>query len=139
MGVRETIQYLYPRLWAVHDLELPVEGEGDLEFSAAPDTGVPSLASRMDELSLSHSTDTNGAAPKMDGAQLQSHPQRIPLPPIMRLTHEWMEAGGLYLIDNEESTILWIGSMISRELLKGVFGAGVDEAGMVDGGMVSLL
>lgn len=134
MGIRETIQYLYPRLWAVHDLELP---EGDLD--SAPDTEVPSLASRMDELSLSHGTDPNGAASKMDGAQLQFHPQRIPLPPIMRLTHEWMEAGGLYLIDNEESMILWIGSMISRELLKRVFGDGVDEVGMVDGGIVSLL
>lgn len=50
-----------------------------------------------------------------------------------------MEAGGLYLIDNEESMILWIGSMISRELLKRVFGDGVDEVGMVDGGIVSLL
>lgn len=76
MGIRETIQYLYPRLWAVHDLELP---EGDLD--SAPDTEVPSLASRMDELSLSHGTDPNGAASTMDGAQLQFHPQRIPLPP----------------------------------------------------------
>lgn len=57
MGIRETIQYLYPRLWAVHDLELP---EGDLD--SAPDIEVPSLASRMDELSLSHGTDPNGAA-----------------------------------------------------------------------------
>ncbi|KAI6019871.1 hypothetical protein F5J12DRAFT_968057 [Pisolithus orientalis] len=79
MGVRSTMQHLYPRLLALHDLE---------ETIALPN-------------------DTTG---------------RIAFPSLMGNSHMYMEARGVYLIDNEEYMIFWVGSGVSRQVLDELFG-----------------
>ncbi|KAJ7269654.1 sec24-related protein [Mycena rebaudengoi] len=47
---------------------------------------------------------------------------RLQLPDIMRDSHLYMEAHGVYLIDNGEATILWVGGSASPQLLLDLFG-----------------
>ncbi|KAE9407860.1 hypothetical protein BT96DRAFT_1013773 [Gymnopus androsaceus JB14] len=74
--------------------------------------------------------------PPASGSGVHKLPKQR-LPPIMRLTHEWMEARGMYLIDNGESTILWIGSEVEEGLVREVFGSGEELMGL-DPGMPTL-
>lgn len=55
---------------------------------------------------------------------------RIRLPSLMRDSYIFMESYGIYLIDNEEMMVLWIGSDASPRLLKDLFD--VDEFMQVD-------
>ncbi|KAJ6487756.1 sec24-related protein [Mycena sanguinolenta] len=47
---------------------------------------------------------------------------RIVLPDIMRDSHLYMEAHGVYLIDNGEAMVMWIGGSVSPQVLLDLFG-----------------
>ncbi|EIW78679.1 hypothetical protein CONPUDRAFT_108653 [Coniophora puteana RWD-64-598 SS2] len=90
-SVRSTMQHLYPRVLALHDLD---------DVIALPDPD-----------------------PARGGAVSG-------WPALMRAGHEWMEAGGVYLADNEKTMIFWIGSSVSPQVMHDLFG--VDEPMAVD-------
>ncbi|KAH8829288.1 Sec23/Sec24 trunk domain-containing protein [Flagelloscypha sp. PMI_526] len=55
---------------------------------------------------------------------------RFQVPSPLRCSHYFMTADGIYLIDNEEATMLWIGVTVSPQLLLDLFG--VDDIHKID-------
>ncbi|KAI0764559.1 sec24-like protein [Trametes elegans] len=55
---------------------------------------------------------------------------KIDLPSLMRDSHMFMESHGVYLIDNEDVMILWIGGSVSPQVLKDLLDA--DDIMQVD-------
>ncbi|TFY60009.1 hypothetical protein EVG20_g7584 [Dentipellis fragilis] len=58
----------------------------------------------------------------------------IEMPSLMRDSYVFMEAGGIYLADNEELQVLWIGQSTSPQLLRDLFA--VDDTADIDPYMV---
>ncbi|KAI0051352.1 protein transporter SEC24 [Auriscalpium vulgare] len=54
----------------------------------------------------------------------------IEMPSLMRGSYVFMEAAGLYLMDNEDMQVLWVGQSVSPQILRDVFG--VDDVADLD-------
>ncbi|KDR79957.1 hypothetical protein GALMADRAFT_242124 [Galerina marginata CBS 339.88] len=83
-----------------------------------------------------HDLDDTIALPQMVANPDGTTSERILMPSCMRNSYFFMEAGGIYLIDNEESMIFWIGSGASPQLLTDLFG--VDDINAIDHKMHAL-
>ncbi|KAH8116706.1 hypothetical protein DFH11DRAFT_1724673 [Phellopilus nigrolimitatus] len=66
-----------------------------------------------------HDLSDDIALPRQDG---EASPTGLPLPSLMRDTFTGMHADGVYLIDNEELVVLWVGSSVSPQILFDLFG-----------------
>lgn len=69
-----------------------------------------------------HDLDDKVALPQQEQQEDGSFVTRISYPCCTRDSHFFMESGGIYLIDNEEVMIFWIGSSVSPKLLQDLFG-----------------
>ncbi|CAA7264273.1 unnamed protein product [Cyclocybe aegerita] len=69
-----------------------------------------------------HDLDESIALPQLvenaDGVKVE----RVIAPSCMRDSYFFMQASGVYLIDNEETVIFWVGSSVSPQLLQDLFG-----------------
>ncbi|KAF9442321.1 beta-sandwich domain of Sec23/24 [Macrolepiota fuliginosa MF-IS2] len=95
---RDLIHSMYPRLLALHDLDEQV-ALPQIYTVDTPDPGVEG------EVGVVH----------YDYGQIQ-------MPSLMRNSHFFMEVSGIYLVDNEEILIFWVGSGVSPQLLQDLFG-----------------
>ncbi|KAH9067827.1 protein transporter SEC24 [Lactarius vividus] len=68
----------------------------------------------------------------LDDSIALPHPETraVEMPSLMRGSHVFMQGNGIYLIDNEELQVLWVGQSASPQLLLDLFG--VDDIFGVD-------
>ncbi|TRM62340.1 hypothetical protein BD626DRAFT_458744 [Schizophyllum amplum] len=83
-----------------------------------------------------HDLDEGAAVPVKENGQEAGKTTKIIWPSLMRASHLFMEAHGVYLADNEELQVLWIGSAVAPQLLLDLFG--VDDVFGIDMGMSTL-
>ncbi|KAI0761129.1 sec24-like protein [Irpex lacteus] len=76
-----------------------------------------------------HDLDNEIALPNPDSGEIE-------LPSLMRNSYLFMVGNGVYLIDNEEIMILWIGQSVSPQILTDLFG--VDDISAVDRNLTAL-
>ncbi|KAK7680202.1 hypothetical protein QCA50_016711 [Cerrena zonata] len=100
MSTRSIMHHLYPRMMAIHDLN---------ETIALP---LP--------LTNPQNEDETGDAVKI----------KIDMPSLMRDSHIFMAGHGVYVIDDEETIMFWIGASVSPRLLQDLFG--VDDINNID-------
>lgn len=75
---------------------------------------IPSLISTIyPKLYALHDLNPEALMPRPDG--------RIHPPAPMRLSYLWMESGGLYLIDNGELHVIWVGGAVVDVVLRDLF------------------
>merc|ERR1719512_16718 len=48
---------------------------------------------------------------------------QVPLPEMLNLTSESMQQDGIYLLEDGETMLMWIGRAVPNELLQTLFGA----------------
>ncbi|KAL9710373.1 COPII coat Sec23p-Sfb3p heterodimer component [Leucoagaricus gongylophorus] len=94
LPARDLMHTLYPRLLAVHDLDDQI-ALPQIDTADTPDKGEK---------------------------RPSPYPEKIQMPSLMRNSYFFMEAGGIYMIDNDEMVIFWIGSGASPQLLQDLFG-----------------
>ncbi|KXN91832.1 hypothetical protein AN958_11651 [Leucoagaricus sp. SymC.cos] len=97
LSTRNLLHALYPRLLALHDLD---------DKTALPQTVT---------VDVPDPDDSEKTVP-------QYFDERIQMPSLMRNSHFFMEAGGIYMMDNDEMIIFWIGSSVSPPILQDLFG-----------------
>nr|QIE48582.1 hypothetical protein [Trametes gibbosa] len=61
---------------------------------------------------------------------------KLDLPSLMRDSHLFMESHGVYIIDNEDLTVVWVGGSVSPQLLKDLFD--VDDIMLLDPHILAL-
>lgn len=88
-------------------------------MSMSPRTTIHHLYPQL--LAL-HDLDDSTAAPFYTEGSDGIIKETITYPFCMRASHQYMEASGIYLIDNEEMMIFWVGSSASPQLLQDLFG-----------------
>ena len=124
MNPRTLMHYLYPRLLALHDLDEKI--------------ALPQMIKNAEGVTV----------------------EKILMPACMRASYFYMEAGGVYLIgkhfmvlpamlgdsdivlniyiiDNEEVMIFWVGGSVSPKLLQDLFG--VDDINALNPHLVNIL
>ncbi|TFK19750.1 protein transporter SEC24 [Coprinopsis marcescibilis] len=69
-----------------------------------------------------HDLDDAIALPQEEVREDGSKAEVVRYPSCMRDSHYFMEAGGVYLIDNEELIMFWVGSSVSPSILQDLFG-----------------
>jgi len=69
-----------------------------------------------------HDLDNEIALPRMVETPEGTVIEKVRMPSCIRSSYFFMEANGVYLIDNEEIMVFWIGSSVSPQILKDLFG-----------------
>ncbi|PPQ66006.1 hypothetical protein CVT24_011950 [Panaeolus cyanescens] len=129
MNLRTLMHYLYPRLLALHDLDdvIALPQEVRVSMPAAPNASYDTTAG---EGYGNPSYPTQSMATAGEVQENYVTLEKTLMPSCMRAGYFFMEPGGLYLIDNEEQMIFWIGQGVNPKVLNDLFG--VDDVSGMD-------
>lgn len=56
----------------------------------------------------------------------------LSIPPALRASYSRIEEGGVYLVDNSQTCILWLHAQVSPNLLEDLFGPGISDLQQLD-------